>query len=148
MGVASFEPTHRVPAGGLATWDWPDPARPPGPHLHEGLLVRLLQRRGDWAQVLCSNGWSGWVDGRALLAIEPPSARPEPTPEPAPRPRRPLRRAVAALALAAGLALIGSGVLRLAQGARDLDMSGVTRPPTPSPVTSAPALDDAEIGEG
>jgi class 3 adenylate cyclase len=34
-----------------------------------GLAVLLLEQRDDgWARVVCSNGWSAWVDGRLLVA--------------------------------------------------------------------------------
>ncbi|MEV6959934.1 hypothetical protein AB0M97_12185 [Streptomyces sp. NPDC051207] len=75
MTTPGFRPTHVVPQDGLAAWDEPDPARPTVP-LDPLLPVQLLQRRGDWAQVLCSNGWSAWVDGRFLIAVpqDPPAA--------------------------------------------------------------------------
>jgi len=28
--------------------------------------VAVVERKGDWARVTASNGWSGWVDGRRL----------------------------------------------------------------------------------
>jgi hypothetical protein len=51
------------------------------------LPVQLLERRGDWGHVLCSNGWSAWVDGRLLIAVPenppltgPPDATADPRP--------------------------------------------------------------------
>ncbi|MEV8593694.1 hypothetical protein [Streptomyces sp. NPDC052012] len=75
MTDPGFRPTHVVPGDGLPAWETPDPGRPTVP-LDPLLPVQLLQRRGDWGQVLCSNGWSAWVDGRRLLAVprDPPAA--------------------------------------------------------------------------
>jgi hypothetical protein len=71
----AFRPTHVVPPHGMPAWETPDPARPTVP-LDPLLPAQLLERRGDWAHVLCSNGWSAWVDGRLLTAVprEPPAA--------------------------------------------------------------------------
>lgn len=73
--VAGFRPTHVVPRGGLAAWQAPDPGRPTVP-LDAFLPVRLTERSGDWGQVLCSNGWSAWVDARLLVTVpeDPPAA--------------------------------------------------------------------------
>ncbi|PHQ51722.1 hypothetical protein BLA24_11570 [Streptomyces cinnamoneus] len=74
-GATGFSPTHVVPGGGLATWAVPDASVPSDP-LDPLLPVRLLNRHGDWGQVLCSNGWSAWVDARLLVALpqRPPAA--------------------------------------------------------------------------
>lgn len=62
-----FTPTDTVPGDGMSAWDAPDPARSPVAQLDPWLPVRVLERRPDgWAHVLCSNGWSAWVDGRRL----------------------------------------------------------------------------------
>ncbi|POX51296.1 hypothetical protein C3489_20145 [Streptomyces sp. Ru71] len=73
--VPGFAPTHVVPRGGMPAWEAPDPARPTVA-LDALLPVQLTERRGDWAHVLCSNGWSAWVDGRLLVAVpqDPPRA--------------------------------------------------------------------------
>ncbi|MEV3988717.1 hypothetical protein AB0J57_07380 [Streptomyces sp. NPDC049837] len=70
-----FRPSHVVPAEGLPAWEAPDPGRPTVP-LDPFLPVQLLDRVGDWGQVLCSNGWSAWVDGRLLVSVppDPPAA--------------------------------------------------------------------------
>ncbi|MFF2811334.1 hypothetical protein ACFVT2_29995 [Streptomyces sp. NPDC058000] len=75
MTVPEFRPSHVVPPGGMATWAAPDATRPLVP-LDPLLPVRVVERRGDWALALCSNGWSAWVDGRLLLAVphSPPAA--------------------------------------------------------------------------
>jgi SH3-like domain-containing protein len=31
-----------------------------------GLPIQVTEVRGAWARVLCSNGWTGWVDGRII----------------------------------------------------------------------------------
>ncbi|MFF1481709.1 hypothetical protein ACFVYD_29875 [Streptomyces sp. NPDC058301] len=63
-----FLPTHVVPPGGLAAWESPDPGRPTVP-LDALLPVRVIDRRGDWARILCANSWSAWVDGRLLVTV-------------------------------------------------------------------------------
>ncbi|MFM9370412.1 hypothetical protein [Streptomyces sp. Da 82-17] len=75
MTVADFLPTHVVPPDGLPTWSSPDATRPTAP-LDPLLPVQVVERRGDWACALCSNGWSAWVDGRLLLPVPhgPPAA--------------------------------------------------------------------------
>ncbi|MFF0433950.1 hypothetical protein ACFYU9_17200 [Streptomyces sp. NPDC004327] len=73
--VPDFRPTHVVPRDGLPAWEAPDPAVPTAP-LDALLPVQLLDRVGDWGQVLCSNGWSAWVDARLLVSVpaDPPAA--------------------------------------------------------------------------
>lgn len=68
-----FAPTHVVPQGGMPAWEAPDPARPTVA-LDPLLPVQLVERRGDWGHVVCSNGWDAWVDGRLLVAVprDPP----------------------------------------------------------------------------
>lgn len=62
--------THRVPAGGMPAWAAPDPSRPPVVNLAANLDLRVAERAGDWARVVASNGWSGWVDARRLLPFQ------------------------------------------------------------------------------
>lgn len=64
----AWTPTHVVPTGGMAAWDAPDPARPPIANLQAGVELTVLAQSGAWAQVRGSNSWSGWVDGRLLVA--------------------------------------------------------------------------------
>ncbi|MEU5213129.1 hypothetical protein [Streptomyces sp. NPDC020742] len=75
MTSAEFLPSHVVPPEGMATWSAPDSSLPSSP-LDPLLPVQVIDRRGDWALALCSNGWAAWVDGRLLLTIprEPPAA--------------------------------------------------------------------------
>ncbi|MFG3496641.1 hypothetical protein [Streptomyces sp. NPDC047886] len=82
-----FRPSHVVPRDGLAAWDTPDPSRPTTP-LDPFLPVQLVDRLGDWGRVVCSNGWSAWVDGRLLVPVppDPPAARQPMTRTADPRP--------------------------------------------------------------
>lgn len=68
-----FRPTHVVPQDGLPAWETPDVNRPTTP-LDALLPVQLVDRLGDWGQIVCANGWSAWVDGRLLVSV--PSAPP------------------------------------------------------------------------
>lgn len=61
-------PTHVVPAGGMAAWAAPDPTQAPVVTLAERLELAVDERAGDWARVRAVNGWTGWVDGRLLVA--------------------------------------------------------------------------------
>ncbi|NBE56117.1 hypothetical protein [Streptomyces boluensis] len=73
MTTPDFRPTHVVPQHGMPAWEDPDPARPTAP-LDPLLPVQLVERRGDWGQIRCANGWSAWVDARHLVAVplDPP----------------------------------------------------------------------------
>ncbi|MCX4744906.1 hypothetical protein OG455_05110 [Kitasatospora sp. NBC_01287] len=70
IGAATegFEPTHVIPPGGLPSWVAPDPARPAA-RLDPLLPVRLAETVGDWARVVCANGWATWLDGRLLVTL-------------------------------------------------------------------------------
>src|SRR5262250_139773 len=61
--------THLVPDGGLDAWASPDGTQPAVARLDPGLAVSVRQWHGDWAHIVCSNGWSGWVDGRRLVPV-------------------------------------------------------------------------------
>jgi hypothetical protein len=74
--VSAFEPTHVVPTGGLATWPVPNASIPAGPALEQGLRVQVTERVGDWAKVVCDNGWTGWVDARGLVVGTSPAPAP------------------------------------------------------------------------
>ena len=69
VAVPAFVATHQVPPDGLSTWPSPDPALPEGPRLAPTLGVRVTERRGDWANIVCSNGWAAWVDARRLVPV-------------------------------------------------------------------------------
>ncbi|MFJ2581649.1 hypothetical protein [Kitasatospora aureofaciens] len=114
MDEFAFRPTHVAPPAGMATWAAPDPARPSA-RLDSLLPVRLISRQGDWAQILCSNGWTAWVDGRLLITLPdaPPAAGGPPARTADPRP---------ALAEAEGaLARYRAMLESLAAGALDLE---------------------------
>ncbi|WP_367326385.1 hypothetical protein [Streptomyces sp. HUAS ZL42] len=97
MTSPGFRPTHVVPQHGMPAWEAPDPGRPTVP-LDPLLPVQLIERRGDWGQILCANGWSAWVDSRFLVAVpkDPPAPGGPPTNAADPRPL--LARAERALA--------------------------------------------------
>lgn len=66
--------THSVPAGGMPAWAEPNPELQPTAMLEARVRLSIAERRGDWARVVGSNGWTGWVDARRLA----PLAAPEP----------------------------------------------------------------------
>ncbi|GAA2797617.1 hypothetical protein RMN57_34460 [Kitasatospora sp. CM 4170] len=96
MDEFAFRPTHVAAPDGMATWAAPDPSQPSTP-LDPLLPVRLIDRRGDWAYVLCSNGWSTWVDGRLLVALPDTPPAPGAPPARTADPRRALAEVEAAL---------------------------------------------------
>lgn len=63
---AGYQPTHRVALSGAPAWEAPDPNRHAVAVLDPWLDVALVGQMGMWAQVLCSNGWTCWVDLRRL----------------------------------------------------------------------------------
>jgi hypothetical protein len=79
---AAFTPTHIVPASGMRAWETPNGTGPPAATLDPYLEVQVVERRADWARILCSNGWVAWVDGRRLLVAD--GTPPPPPGEPAP----------------------------------------------------------------
>jgi hypothetical protein len=68
-------PTHRVPEGGMRAWPKPDPAVEPIATLQARVELSIAESKGDWARVVGSNGWTGWVDARRLLPMA--AARPQ-----------------------------------------------------------------------
>jgi RsiW-degrading membrane proteinase PrsW (M82 family) len=70
-----FVPDVRVPPEGMPAWVAPDPATP-SVALAGTLELLVVRRLQDWAEVRAVNGWSGWVDGRRLVAIAPAVAAP------------------------------------------------------------------------
>jgi hypothetical protein len=67
----AFAPTHVVPLPGLDGYRGPDAATGVQGRLPAGTPVTVIEARGSWARVLCSNGWTAWVDGRPLEVIHP-----------------------------------------------------------------------------
>ena len=96
--MAEYRQTHVAPTEGLPAWIEPDGSAAPAANLDPGLDVMLIESRGDWAHVRCSNGWEAWVDGRRLVvsapaqttapipAPPPPAATPPPPAQTAPTP--------------------------------------------------------------
>jgi hypothetical protein len=70
-GTPVWQPTHRVPEDGTRSWAAPDPSAPERSRLAGRLPVAVVERRGAWARVRASNGWTGWVDGRRLRPLPP-----------------------------------------------------------------------------
>jgi SH3-like domain-containing protein len=69
VSTSAWRPTHFVPDGGISAWTTPDPAAAPVTTIDPGVEVQLIERSGDWARISCSNGWSAWVDGRAVVPL-------------------------------------------------------------------------------
>jgi hypothetical protein len=65
-----YRATHRVSEVALAAFSRPDATAPPIAYLDPRLELQVLERWGDWARVVCSNGWQGWVDGRPLIEAD------------------------------------------------------------------------------
>jgi hypothetical protein len=82
--MAEYPQTHVAPTEGLPAWTEPDGSRAPAANLDPGLDVMLLERRGEWAHVRCSNGWEAWVDGRRLVESAPTQTAPTVTTPPPP----------------------------------------------------------------
>lgn len=67
---APWAATHLVPAGGLPAWERPDPTLTPVATLDPGLDVAIAERTvSGWAHIVCSNGWSAWVDAARLEEV-------------------------------------------------------------------------------
>jgi hypothetical protein len=55
---------------GMPAWAQPNPALPPQAQLAPGTQLMVAEwSQSGWARVVASNGWSGWVDGRMLVAF-------------------------------------------------------------------------------
>jgi hypothetical protein len=70
---AGWQPTHRVPPEGMKARAIPVADAGDVADLDPNLAVRLVEHRGEWANVLSADGWSGWVEARQLRP-EPDSA--------------------------------------------------------------------------
>ncbi len=64
--AGGWAPSHSVPPQGLRAWNAPDPSGPVVANLAPGLPIQVAEVRGAWARVICSNGWTGWIDGRII----------------------------------------------------------------------------------
>ena len=71
MADQPFRPTHLVPEDGVPAWAAPDPTAPVVATLEPGVEVEVIEHQGDWAHIVCANGWSGWVDERSLVPAGP-----------------------------------------------------------------------------
>jgi hypothetical protein len=69
---AAWQPTHRVPPEGMKARAIPVADAGDVAHLDPNLAVRMVEHRGDWANVISADGWSGWVDARKLRANPEP----------------------------------------------------------------------------
>jgi hypothetical protein len=74
LAYSGWVPCHKVPESGMPAWGTPQSLGPVVAMLPSGLPVQLVEMRGAWAHVVCSNGWAGWVDGRLLIRVlqQPP----------------------------------------------------------------------------
>jgi hypothetical protein len=63
---AEWKPTHRVPPEGIKARAIPVADAGDVVSLGPDLAVRVVEHRGQWANVLSADGWSGWVDARRL----------------------------------------------------------------------------------
>ncbi len=70
----SFLPSHAAPDGGLPAWAVPDPTQPAVATIDARVEMQVMERTGDWARIVCSNGWSAWVDARRLVSLTAPPA--------------------------------------------------------------------------
>jgi hypothetical protein len=61
----AWSPTHVVTRRADA-WAQPDPSGARAGTVKRRVEVQVLERQGDWAQVVTSNGWSGWIDNHDL----------------------------------------------------------------------------------
>jgi hypothetical protein len=66
----AWNPTHRAPDAGMPAWAAPDPGGVPVARIDPRVELQLLERAGDWAHIVCSNGWSAWVNGRAIRELQ------------------------------------------------------------------------------
>jgi hypothetical protein len=69
VAPAPWKATHLVPAGGMQAWEKPDPSAAPIANLEARVDVQVTEELGAWAHIVCSNGWSAWVDGRYLERV-------------------------------------------------------------------------------
>jgi hypothetical protein len=52
-----------------------DPTAPVIARMDPLLQVRVVERAGDWARVVCSNAWEAWIDARRLLTLDDGAAQ-------------------------------------------------------------------------
>jgi hypothetical protein len=78
--MTEFTATHVAPEGGLRAWAAPDPTQQPVTTVQSRVEMQVLELRGDWAHIECSNGWSAWVDARKLVTKHTAPVGPLPGP--------------------------------------------------------------------
>jgi hypothetical protein len=61
--------THVAPDPGLQAWSEPDPTQPVLREIPGGERLRVIEQRGEWANVETADGWTGWVDARLLEPV-------------------------------------------------------------------------------
>jgi predicted lipid-binding transport protein (Tim44 family) len=67
-GAGPWTPTHTVPAGGLDTYSGPTDTTA-SERLDGGLEVQVVERVDTRAHVVCSNGWTCWVEASTLQVV-------------------------------------------------------------------------------
>jgi Bacterial SH3 domain len=67
LPAAGWSASHVVTRRAKA-WAQPDPAGARAGELKRRVPVQVVERQGEWARVVTSNGWSGWIDSRDLKA--------------------------------------------------------------------------------
>jgi hypothetical protein len=72
--MTPWQPTHAAPDGGMAVWTTPDGANAPTDQLAAGTPVQVLETIGPWSRIVCSNGFTGWVDHHKLAVAGPAPA--------------------------------------------------------------------------
>ena len=82
----AFQPTHAAPEGGLPAWQQPVPSTPVVATIEPRVEMQVIGVQGDWTHIVCSNGWSAWVDGRRLVPLGAPAAAAAPSAPAAPAP--------------------------------------------------------------
>ena len=63
-----WAPTHAVGPHAIDAYATADGTTAPIGRLDPQLPVQVLREWGEWAHVVCSNGWTAWVDRRFLVA--------------------------------------------------------------------------------
>jgi hypothetical protein len=110
----------------MRAWETPNGTGPPAATLDPYLEVQVVERRNDWARIVCSNGWEAWVDGRRLLVADgssPPPTDPAPVTSPAAAVSAPVV-APASTGTAAAHAARGGGMVAV-RGVGVLTLAGV-----------------------
>ena len=68
-----WKPTHRVPPEGMKARAIPVADAGDVTSLDPDLAVRVVEHRGQWANVQSADGWSGWVDAGQLRPVADPA---------------------------------------------------------------------------